>query len=100
MIDPRFDDSTPLECAGCAEPTEVTTVIDGQMTPICHDCLHDSTFICAGCVSRFWQVDGHRLYISPALYCGQCFRGVDDAAHQTWTARQDEHRDDFNQHRR
>lgn len=100
MTDPRFDDSTPLECSGCAEPAHMTAVVDGKTTPLCPDCLHDSTFVCGNCTERFWSCDGRRLYVSASLYCPKCFTAIDDAAHQTWQQRQDEHKDRMNQERR
>jgi hypothetical protein len=98
--EPRFDDSSPLQCGGCSEPTDVTAVIEHQTTPICSDCFHDSTFVCAGCSDRFWSCDARRLYLSASLFCEACFKERDDAAHASWAARQDEHRDDFNNVRR
>lgn len=100
MIEPRFDDSAPLECGGCAEPTDTTAVVARVTTPICADCLHDSTFVCAQCSERFWSVSGKRFYVSPALYCPDCFRVKDDACHASWQKHLDDAKDVINQVRR
>lgn len=101
--EPRFDDTDPIQCGGCPEPAHCTAIVDGEVTPLCADCLHESTFICPDCPSleaRHWSCYGRRLYVSPALYCASCFKSKDDAAHASWAARQDEYRDDFQQERR
>jgi hypothetical protein len=100
MIEPRFDDESPLECSGCAEPTQAEAIVDGKRTPICAECHHDSTFVCAGCSDRFWSADGARLYVSPSLYCHQCHKERADGASVSWQQRQDEHKDRFQQVRR
>jgi hypothetical protein len=100
MTNPYECDSSPLECACCAEPTQATAIVDGKRTPICAACHHDSTFICAGCSDRFWSCAARRLYVSATLFCESCFMERDDAAHASWAARQDEHKDRFQQVRR
>ncbi len=93
-------DESPLDCAGCAEPPTTAEIVAGKLTPLCSDCFHDSTFVCPDCSERHWSAYGVRVFVSPSLYCQPCAKVKDDGINASWQARQDEHRDEFQQRRR
>ena len=100
MNNPYENNEQPLECAGCADEATMTAVVEGETTPLCADCFHDSTFICPDCNDRFWQCDGVRIFVSPLLWCRPCADAKDDAINRSWQQVRDEHKDHFHQVRR
>lgn len=93
---PYEEDESPLECGGCADDAHLTAYIDGVKTPICPDCLHDSTFICPDCAERFWSCDGDRVYGTNTLYCRPCAKRQPELVEGRMREhRVDEQRDDW-----